>query len=164
MKTKFIAAALALSSVAVSGCTPPVAQEDALGYAYSAVLAEDYVEAAKWFRVAAKQGNADAQLYLGGMYDDGEGVPENDADAAKWYRLAAEQGNATAQMILGAKYLNGEGVPEDFVQAYKWTNLAAAQGNDAAIQGKEFMRNLMTPEQIAEAQKLSSEWKPVGER
>jgi uncharacterized protein len=28
------------------------------------------------------------------MYDNGEGVPENDAEAVKWFRKAAEQGLA----------------------------------------------------------------------
>jgi TPR repeat protein len=57
-----------------------------------------------------------------------------------------------------------EGVPEDYVQAYKWWNLSAAQGDATAIENKEKLRKLMTPAQIAEAQRLSSEWKPVGSR
>jgi hypothetical protein len=44
------------------------------------------------------------------MYDNGEGVPENDAEAVRWFRLAAEQGNALAQSNLGVMYANGEGV------------------------------------------------------
>jgi hypothetical protein len=45
----------------------------------------------------AKGGDADAQFNLGVMYDNGEGVPEDDAEAVKWYRRAAEQGFAEAQ-------------------------------------------------------------------
>ncbi len=35
------------------------------------------------------------------MYDNGEGIPEDDAEAVKWYRKAADQGLANAQTILG---------------------------------------------------------------
>ena len=118
----------------------------------------------KWYRLAADQGLAVAQFNLGASYAQGLGVPENDAEALKWWRLAAEQGNASAQNSLGIMYSKGEGVPEDFVQAYKWLNLAAAQGDKHARRNKEIARNQMTSAQIAEAQKLSSAWKPVGER
>ena len=64
-------------------------------------------------RRLAEQGHAKAQYNLGLMYDNGEGVPENDSEAVKWYRLAAEQGIATAQYNLGIMYDNGEGVPEN---------------------------------------------------
>ena len=37
------------------------------------------------------------------MYDEGEGVAENDATAVKWYTLAAEQGVADAQSECSAQ-------------------------------------------------------------
>lgn len=61
----------------------------------------------------AKQGDAEVQHNLGGMYTHGEGAPENDAEAVKWYRKAAELGDALAQSILGHKYYLGYGVPEN---------------------------------------------------
>ena len=51
------------------------------------------------------------------MYNNGEGVPEDDGQAAFWYRKAAEQGDAKAQYNLGVMYDNGRGVPEDDGQA-----------------------------------------------
>ena len=80
----------------------------------------------------AEQGNALAQYNLGVMYDNGLGVPENDAEAVKWYRLAAEQGNAIAQSNFGNMYDNGNGVPENDAEAVKWYRLAAEQGNAVA--------------------------------
>ena len=97
---------------------------------------------------------------LGIMYDLGEGVPEDDAEAVKWYRKAAEQGNADAQCNLGVMYDLGEGVPEDKVLAYMWWNISAASGHEKAKKNKEIISRKMTQEQIAEAQKLSREWKP----
>ena len=47
---------------------------------------------------------------LGVMYDEGTGVPEDDAEAVRWFRLAAEQGNAKAQFKLGAVPEQGNAV------------------------------------------------------
>jgi len=122
------------------------------------LLPVDYAEAARWYRLAAEQGLAEAQSGLGHIYSDGEGVPEDDAEAARWYRLAAEQGFAEAQNNLGRMYSSGEGVPEDGVLAYMWYNLAAAQGSEVAQENKDIIERRMTREQIAEAQRMSREW------
>ncbi len=119
---------------------------------------EDDAKAVYWYRKAAEHGDALAQFNLGVMYANGEGVPEDDAKAVYWYRKAAEQGDASAQYNLGLKYGKGEGVPEDYVQAYAWWSIAAAQGHDGAQNNKEILATLMTPAQIAEAQKLSREY------
>ena len=58
---------------------------------------QDYAEAINGYRMAAKQGHAAAQRYLGVMYYYGDGVPQNYEQAEKWTRLAAEQGYAPAQ-------------------------------------------------------------------
>ena len=62
-------------------------------------------------RLAAEQGDADAQYNLGTMYATGQGLSQNNAEAARWYRLAAEQGDANAQRNL--MYLEGR---QDFPQ------------------------------------------------
>ena len=61
---------------------------------------QDSVQAVKWYRLAADQGNADAQRLLGGMYENGTGVSQDYFQAVKWYRLAADQGNEDAQWNL----------------------------------------------------------------
>ena len=66
---------------------------------------------------AAEQGDADAQLLLGAMYEDGKGVAQDDKQAVAWYRKAAEQGNVDAQQILVSMYSLGKGVPQDYKQA-----------------------------------------------
>ena len=43
-------------------------------------------------------------------------------------------------------------VAQDFVEAHKWANVAAANGNEEAAERRDVFANLMTPEQIAEAQ------------
>ena len=49
---------------------------------------QDDVEAAGWYRKAAEQGHAFAQIRLGDMYADGRGVPQDDVEAYKWLNLA----------------------------------------------------------------------------
>ena len=53
-------------------------------------------EAVEWYRLAAEQGHARGQQYLGTMYEFGEGVEQSLTEAVKWYRLAAEQHNELA--------------------------------------------------------------------
>ena len=108
------------------GALPVAAQTFA--EAWSAYERGDYATALRGFRLAAEQGNASAQLNLGVMYANGEGVLEDDAEAVRWYRLAAEQGESFAQFNLGVMYDNGEGVPEDDAEAVRWYRLAAEQG------------------------------------
>ena len=65
-------------------------------------MEQSYAEAAKWYRKAAEQGDADAQFLLGVMYHEGHGVERSDAEAAKWWRRAAEQGDDNAKQALEA--------------------------------------------------------------
>ncbi len=89
------------------------------------------------------------------MYDNGDGVPQDDKEAVKWYEKAAVQGLAEAQFNLGVMYANGEGVPEDMVTAYLWWNLAGAQGHENGLKGRDVAKKEITTEQIAEGQRRS---------
>jgi hypothetical protein len=77
----------------------------------------------------AEQGNADAQAFMGWIYYEGKGVPQDYTKAVKWYKLAAEQGDADPQFKLALMYDLGQGVPKDYTEAVKWYVLAAEQGN-----------------------------------
>ncbi len=82
-------------------------------------MTEDEVDAARWWRKAADQGNAEAQLNLGNAYRMGEaGVAEDKLEAVKWLCYAAAQGNAEALDRLGRCHYFGEGVAKDEVEAY----------------------------------------------
>jgi TPR repeat protein len=122
-------------------------------------VSRDYLQAWKWYRRAAIQGNADAQFNLGMLYER-----HRYTEAAKWYREAADQGLEDAQLNLGLLYAKGQGVPRDDVQAYMWFELSAAQGDQSAANNRDAAAQRMTPEQIAEAQKLAHEWRPKPER
>ncbi len=82
------------------------------------------------------------------------------ATALKESRVLAEQGNAPAQYNLGLMYANSRGVPRDDVQAHMWLSLAVARGNELARIHRDRMTRQMTPVQLAEARRLTREWKP----
>src|ERR1017187_5820150 len=71
-------------------------------YIFGDGVVRDEVEAFKWYRKAADQGNAQAQYTLGCCYINGQlfpftppmkGVTKDEAEAVKWFRKAAEQNN-----------------------------------------------------------------------
>jgi TPR repeat protein len=121
----------------------------------------DFATALRLFHLLADQGNALAQFNLGFMYSNGRGVTQNDAEAVKWYRLAADQNDAVAQSNLGDMYSYGRSVPKDYVRAQMWFILSAEHGNQTAAEKREINAQHMTPEQVADAQKLAREWKPT---
>ena len=121
---------------------------------------KDSAKAIEWFTKAAMLGFSTAQFNLGFAYGNGEGVAQDYSQAMKWYRLAAVQGLADAQFNLGLMYANGQGVPQDDISAHLWLNLAASQGDEDARKYRDLVSARMTPDQIAEAQRLEREWKP----
>lgn len=120
---------------------------------------------------AAKRGNATAQYSLGVMnYPLGDftfdGSKGNLREALSWYRRAAEQGDFDSQVALGIAYEDGVGVPQDYIEAHKWYNLAVSRSKYADlrttyIQRRDALVVKMTPAQVAEAQRLAREWKPM---
>ena len=138
-----------------------------------ALEAGDYETALRELRPLAEQGHADAQYYLGEMYAGGDGVAQDSVQMAYWWHKAAEQGFAIAQYdlgvaagngcakaqyYLGLMYASGKGVPKDYVAAHMWFNLAAAQEYEDAAEHRDKVAESMTPDQVAEAQRLTREW------
>jgi TPR repeat protein len=152
-----------ISALLVTGCAskPEHLDTAAQTLLFSAATGGDKA-ALQRLRALAEGGDAEAQINMGVLYDRGQGVPKDSGEAAAWYRKAAEQGDALGQHNLGSMYEEGEGVPKDLVIAYMWQNLAAAQGKNKSFAdyARSDLEKHMTPDQIAEAQKLSREWKP----
>ena len=72
----------------------------ALALAVIPVTVDAQSPTADFWRPRAEEGDAFSQYFLGDMYADGDGVPQDYAEAVRWFRLAAEQGNVDAQSIL----------------------------------------------------------------
>ena len=60
-------------------------------------VTRDARQAVGWYRQAAAQGDAQAQVNLGFIYNHGLEGTRDAQQAVGWYRQAAEQGNAQAQ-------------------------------------------------------------------
>ena len=82
------------------------------------------IEAAKWCRLAAEQGDAGAQTSYALCCAQGKGVMVDNVEAAKWLRKAANQGDMFGQYLLGNAYAEGAGVEKNLVQAVKWYRLS----------------------------------------
>ena len=158
----------------------PYAQSE-LGYLYAVGdgVAEDDVEAVRWWSLAAEQGDPYAQYNLGVMYANGVGVLKDDAEALRWWRLAAHQGEVDAQYALGSVYAGAPGgaaealreaeadpltlvagfllgtVPTDFVLGHMWLNIAAANGHEDAALGRDALELVMPAAAVARATRLA---------
>lgn len=106
-------------------------------------------------RREAESGDVKAQFALGGLYERGQGVPQNYHESARWYRKAAEQGHCGAQLYLGIYLAQGSGVERDFVEAYRWLECAKRGSALDRASATECQNNLikhMSSEQLSEAQ------------
>lgn len=129
-----------------------------------AFAAHDYVTAARIFTELAPQGNPMAQTYLGYMFANGKGVPQDFIVAAGWYRCASQQGVAEAQYMLGLMYDKAQGVPQDYVRAYALVNLAVAKADpgrrNAWVNVRDAIASKLSLAERTQAQLMSFEGVP----
>ncbi len=100
---------------------------------------EDYEKAMQILQPLAKQGNSQAQITMGIMYDNGLGVPTDPARALDWYIKAAEQGIPVVQHDVGVKYFQGIGTKQDYLKAARWWKLSS----DAGLADSQFNLGLI---------------------
>lgn len=98
------------------------------GGEYVAYDRADYATALKVWLPQAKEGSAEAQTYVGEIYEKGLGIKPDYALAAQWYRKAADQGYARAQIDLGFLYEKGLGVEQNLSEAMNWYRKASGLG------------------------------------
>lgn len=104
----------------------------------------------------AKKGINEDIIALAWIY----GMAGMQAEGAKWLKLSAERGNRDGQAMLASWYKMGEGLPKDDVLAYMWANIAAMSGNNNDIKTRDEYARYLSKDQLAEAQRLSRNWKP----
>ncbi len=95
-------------------------------------VTKDLAEAAKWNRLAAEAGAADAQARYGHQLALGMGVDRDETEAERWLAAAAAQGDSGGQVGLGVLYAGGYGTPPDYPRAMEWLVRASGTGNAAA--------------------------------
>ena len=90
----------------------------------------DYATALKIWLPLAKQGDPEAQNYIGEIFEKGLGTESDYQAAANWYKRAAEQGYSRAQLNLGQLYELGYGVQQDMRNALNWYRRASGLDDD----------------------------------
>ena len=100
------------------------------GGEYVAYDRADYRTALQTWLDKAKEGDAEAQTYVGEIYEKGLGLPADYESAFAWYSKAAEQGYSRAQINLGYFYEKGLGTPQDTVKALNWYRRASGVTDD----------------------------------
>jgi two-component system nitrate/nitrite response regulator NarL len=81
----------------------------------------------------------------------GNGYSRHEADLLK---KSAEAGLPAAQLALAQLYLSRRTGPEDLVEAYMWYIVAT----ERALQAREFVTKMLTPQQLDEAEQKASAW------
>ena len=69
-----------------------------------------------------------AQAFLGDLFFNGQGMPQDFKQALFWFKLAAGKGNVAAQYNLGLAVELGKGEPRSPTQALSWYKKAAGAG------------------------------------
>jgi uncharacterized protein len=92
----------------------------------------DQAELVARLRLAAEQGNAEAQFRLGVIYGNGDGVALDHEQALSWFNQAARQGHENAVITLAWMYANGTGVQVDEERARALYLMAADHGSAKA--------------------------------
>ena len=112
-------------------------------------------EAFKWYKLAAKQGLAQAQYDLAAFYDKGFVVQQNYTQAVKWYKSAAAQGIIDAQYSLGLIYLNLSLNFHDMDEGVRLIEKAAERGSWVALytRGSMALTGLGVPKSDSDAAK-----------
>lgn len=158
-----------LASYAAKG-DPEAQYELGLRFETGYGVLQSYSEAIKWYNESANNGYVHAAFHLAGIYEKGEVVARNALEAVRLYELAANQGHAEAQGILGVILMNGvDGIiAQNYIEAHKWFNLSAAcanayEGNirEGSIKFRDYVAELMTPDEILKAQEMASLWRAM---
>lgn len=130
-------------------------------YARGEGVPKDTARAIGLYEEAAALGSSNAQFSLAVRYDSGQDVEKDPSRALELYKKSAAQGHANAQLYLGSKYIQ----MQEYVLAYAWFNLVTANRSrtlsqyNAAKRFVEVWEAKLTPEELREAQRLSSNWK-----
>ncbi len=95
------------------------------GYWGKGVIPVNYDEAFKWYSIGAERGDSKALLFLGQMYEYGNGTQKNLETAMACYEKAYEEGNSDAASWIGGIYKENNNLDE----AIKWYEISYETGD-----------------------------------
>ncbi len=131
-------------------------------------VSEKTVIEAVWFRDLLKQadqGESEAQVNLAELYATRQVVPEDQEEAVKWYRKAADQGYSDGQVSLGLWLTIGKSNAQDNAEAIELLRASVPSSlfdmdKRKFAEARDELAAKMTPQQVAESERLAREWKP----
>ena len=86
----------------------------------------------------AEWGDATAQLELGVMYEDGEGIPQDYLEAHKWYSFSEENGSKSGRKF--RKIIEKLMTPEQITKAQNLAREWREKFKEWMEEGKEWMK------------------------
>jgi TPR repeat protein len=94
----------------------------------------DFDKAIKYYKKAADQGLAIAQIKLGSIYFYGlKYLAQKFEKAFEYFEKAASQENPHAQLMLGHMFEHGKGIMKNFEKAFEYYKKAASQNQIGAL-------------------------------
>ena len=129
-----------------------------MGMIYMDKAHPNYVKQFYWYKRAAVNGFAPAQVMVGSAYSKGRGVKKNLKEAVRWYRKAAEQCDVRAQFNMGNIYYLGEGVAKNFLLAQMWWKISILSGDDFGRNNSNIAAEKMTVTELEKSNSLARSW------
>lgn len=107
------------------------------GGEYVAYDRADYRSALNVWLPMAREGDPEAQTYVGEIFEKGVGDTPDYTAAFEWYQKAANQGFVRGQINLGYLYEKGLGVEKDVAEALNWYRKASGLSEDSLLYASE---------------------------
>ena len=129
-------------------------------YQYGKDIQKDERQAFAWYKAAADQGLAVAQLNVGRMLADGIGTRKDEALARQYFEKAASRGDNRASFNLAMM----EEKKKNYMGAYQWNELSTRDGmlDNKVITLSEGRKTALaanlTQEQIRQARDRADRW------
>ena len=126
-------------------------------YILGDVVPQNYQKAVRWYKDSAESGDSQAQLELGFLYFVGRGVEQDFKKSFKWFEKAAHNNYNMAQYNMGMMWYTGNGTDiSDVIKAYAWFSIAATNNYPDAATARDYLKSIMSKEEIDDAQKFAA--------
>lgn len=131
-------ASILLSALVIDGYAPA---QSALAYMHYHGLSVEasLAKAVGLFELAAGQEDPFGMNWLGKLYENGEGLPQDDEKALFWVKKSAEAGYVPSIFLMGDYYLEGRVVQQDYQQAMAWYQKGAKLNDSGSLTSLGYM-------------------------
>jgi len=131
-------------------------------------IAPNIDEAISLYRQNAYLGYAGSQNNFGDLFESGTGVVKDELLAVYWYTRASERGEPTAYLSLASILAASQSNLDSLTVAAKYAILAAkklpeGRNKISALQIKDNLQEILSPELYAYAEELAQSFKPIYE-